>query len=124
MKNPAQFTSLQELKARQAELSQMQSRLAPELISEAKAAAVSSVSLVFNKRKDPLKDLKIKGQIDIPGKFFSYLLPLIITKTVFRRSGFLTRIVIGIAARKVGRRFGPLVFDWLVGIIFGRSQWS
>lgn len=123
MNTPGRIHNLQELKARQAELSAAQSRLVPVMINDAKQAVIHSAAKVFFKPSDPLKIIKVDGKINI-GKIFSYLLPLIIRMTLLRRRGFFMRLIVSMAARQIGKRIGPELLDWLLRKISGRLRQS
>lgn len=101
----------------QASLKAEQQILEKEMISCGKSALISLPMASLLKPADPLKMLKVKGKINLPAKVFSYLLPLIVNSTLFRRSNFLIRLMTALTARKIGNRFGSKIVDWLQGII-------
>ncbi|MES2456193.1 MAG: hypothetical protein V4594_11645 [Bacteroidota bacterium] len=117
MKQTPRLNSLDQLMAKQASLRAEQQQLSRDIIKESKTAAISLPVVSLIKPADPLKILKVNGQINPPAKLFSYLLPIIVNGTLFRRSGFMTRIITALIARKIGRRFGPKITFWLLDLI-------
>jgi len=90
-----------------------QATLLKEMVSEGKNAVIR-LPMGLLKPADPLKILKTDVKITQAAKFFSYLLPLIVNRTVFRRRGFVIRILTTIIAGKVGKRTGPGILKWLL----------
>lgn len=117
MKTQDKLKNLQELKAKEANLAAMHTLLAEKIISDGKAILSNYPRPSLFKPEDPLKAIKINGKINIPGKVFSYLLPLLVTKVLFRRSGFVTKAIVAIVARQTGKRIGNRVFHWAAGMI-------
>ncbi|WP_316814205.1 hypothetical protein [Pedobacter heparinus] len=116
MKTIRKIKNLNELKATQASLKAEQLILEKEFVTSGKSALISLPMVSFLKSADPLKMIKVDGKINLPAKLFSYLLPLIIKKTLFRRSGFLTKIIMALTAREIGKRIGPKIVKWLQSI--------
>ncbi len=114
MKPTYKLNNLDELQAMQAGLNAQQQVLGKEIVSEGKTALVTLPVASLLKPADPLKIIKVDGKINIPGKVFSYLLPLIVNQTLFRRSSFVTRIITAMIARRVGKRMGPKIAMWLI----------
>jgi len=108
------YKDLDELKSRQAALNAEQSMLGKEIVAEVKAALVTLPVVSLLKPADPLRIIKVDGKINVPGKIFSYLLPIVVNQTLFRKSGFVTRIITAMIARRVGKRIGPKVAMWLI----------
>jgi|GEM_PF-6671652 len=117
MKQPLRINSLDELRARQEILKAEQQMLAAAIVNESKAAVIGLPMVALNKPADPLRVLKIDGKINPPAKLFSYLLPLIVNRTLFRRSGFITKMITALIARKIGKRFGPKIARFLIDLI-------
>lgn len=117
MKASTNITSLDELKARQALLNAEQSLLAKEIVSDGKTALVSLPAVTLFKPDDPLKIIKVDGEINIPAKVFSYLLPLLVNRILFRKSGFITRMVMTMIARRIGIKIGPKITKRLLNAI-------
>lgn len=111
MRTSGRLTSLKELKARQTELLESESRSISDIITEAKAVAVQSAAKILLKSSDPLKIIKMDGKINVPGKVFSYLLPLIVKVTLLRRSGLFMRLIVGMATRQIGKKIGTRIFN-------------
>lgn len=114
MNKMAIYKNLDELKARKAALNAERSMLANEIITETKAALIALPAVSLLKPKDPLRIIKVDGEINVPGKFFSYLLPIVVSKTLFRKSGFMVRIIATMIARRIGKRIGPKVVMLLI----------
>lgn len=117
MKTNIKLNNLAELKAKQASLKAEQVTLGKEIISEGKNMMISLPVQGLLKPADPLKMLKTNGKINLPGKNFSQLLALVVNRTLFRRSGFVTRIITAMIARKIGRRIGPKIASWFLAMI-------
>ncbi|RZJ83486.1 MAG: hypothetical protein EOO20_22705 [Chryseobacterium sp.] len=117
MKQNLKISTLDELKARKAILKAEQKLLTKEIISKGGSTVTNLPLLTLTRPVDPLKILKVNGEINPSAKLFSYLLPLIVNRIFFRRSGFITKMVMTMIARKVGRRFGPKVATWLADMI-------
>ena len=117
MKQNLRIATLDELKARKAILKAEQKLLTKEIISKGGSAVINLPLVKLTKPADPLKILKVNGKINPSAKLFSYLLPIIVNRVFFRRSGFITKIVMAFIARKIGRRFGPKIATWLADII-------
>jgi hypothetical protein len=94
------------------------------MINEVKDAAVHTAAKVFLKVPDPLKIIKVDGKINIGGKIFSYLLPLLIRLILLRRQGFFMRLIVTMAARQIGKSIGPELLDWLLRKISGHLRQS
>ncbi|TKC06087.1 hypothetical protein [Pedobacter frigoris] len=117
MKTTLRLKNLDELKAMQANLKAEQVILQKEIVSQGKSALISLPMKSLLKPADPFKMLKVNGKINLPAKVFSYLLPQIINRTLFKRSGFLTKIIMALTAKKIGKRIGPKIVAWLQGIM-------
>lgn len=117
MKQTPIIHNLGELRARQKILKAEQQLLVKEIINEGKTAVVNLPLAALTKPADPLKVLKVDGKVNPPAKLFSYLLPLIFNRTFFRRSGFVTKTIVALIARKVGKRIGPKISVWLIDIL-------
>lgn len=114
MKPTYKLNSLDKLKAMQASLNTQQKALEKQIVSTGKTALVTLPVVWLLKPSDPLKIIKVDGKINISGKVFSYLLPLVVNQTLFRRSGFLTKIIMAIIAL---RHFSMICF-------YARTRWS
>lgn len=114
MNRTGRYNNLDELKARQAALNAKQSMLGKEIIAESKAALITMPVVSLLKPADPLNIIKVDGKINVPAKVFSYLLPIIANRTLFRRSCFITRVIMTMIARRIGKRIGPKVAMWLI----------
>jgi len=114
MNKTGKYQNLDELKARHAALNAEQSMLGKEIIAESKVALVTIPIVSLLKPADPLNIIKVDGKINVPGKVFSYLLPILVNQTLFRRSGFITKTVMALIARRIGKRIGPKVAMWLI----------
>jgi hypothetical protein len=117
MKTTLRLKNLDELKSKQASLKAEQVILEKEIIRNGKSTLINLPTSRSLKPADPLKMLKVNGKINLPAKVFSYLLPQIINRTLFKRSGFLTKIIMALTARKIGKRIGPKIVAWLQGIM-------
>lgn len=117
MKPKGMINNLDELRERRALLVAEQSVLGKKIVSDSGTALLALPVAVLTKPADPLTMVKVDGKVDIPAKVFSYLLPLLVNRTLFRRSGFVTRIVMGMIARRVGKRIGPKALRWLLRTI-------
>ena len=109
--------SLDELRTRQASLKAEQELLGKKIINQGKAAVITLPAVSLIKPADHLKILKVDGKINPPAKLFSYLLPLIVSRTLFRRSGFIKRMITTLIARRIGKRIGPKIASWLIDLI-------
>src|SRR5215217_4241704 len=103
------LNSLEELKTRKAGLKADQQFLGNEIFNEAKLAVINLPIARLVKPADPLKILKVDGKINPSAKLFSYLLSLVTNRILFRRSGFITRMITALIARKIGKRIGPKI---------------
>lgn len=112
------YNNLDELKAGRAALDVEQAMLGREIIKEGKVALLALPLQSIMKPADPLKAIKVDGKINIPAKLFSYLLPLIINRTLFRRSNFMIRFITAMIARRIGKRIGPKVVMWLLDMAY------
>ncbi|CAM4421951.1 hypothetical protein SAMN06265348_12410 [Pedobacter westerhofensis] len=117
MKATTKIKNLEELKARQVMLNAEQSLLGQEIVSQGKTLLLSLLVITLVKPADPLTIIKVDGKINISAKFFSYLLPLVVNRTLFRKSGFITRIVMAMIARRVGKQMGSKVARWLLNTL-------
>jgi len=116
----AKYNNLDELKAGRAALNVEQSILSKEIIQDGKVAMVALPLIEITKPADPFKAIKVDGKINVPAKVFSYLLPIIVNRILFRRSNFMTKIITALIARNIGKRIGPKVVMWLVGMVYRR----
>lgn len=114
MNKTAKYKNLDELRARQAALNAEESILGKEIIAESKVALITLPVVSLLKPADPLRIIKVDGKINVPGKVFSYLLPIVVNQTLFRKSGFMVRIITAMIARRIGKRIGPKVAMWLI----------
>lgn len=117
MKQIPRLNNLNELKARQASLKAEQRLLAREIVNDGKSAITSLPMAGLMTPADPLKVLKVDGKVNPPAKFFSYLFPLVVNRTLFRHSGFFIKIITALVARKIGKNIGSKVAGWLSAII-------
>lgn len=117
MKTTLRLKNLDELKAMQANLKAEQVILEKEIVRHGKSALISLPMKSLLKPADPFKMLKVNGKINLPAKLFSYLLPKMLNRTLFKHSGFLTKIITALAARKIGKRVGPKIIAWLQDIM-------
>ncbi|RZL02553.1 MAG: hypothetical protein EOO89_29225, partial [Pedobacter sp.] len=63
---------------------------------------------------------KIDSKTNISGKVMSLVLPLLLNKTLFRGSGFITKALVGLASNKLGKK---LDLDHLTGIAETVKNW-
>ncbi|WP_442589221.1 hypothetical protein ACSBL2_24700 [Pedobacter sp. AW31-3R] len=106
MKKYNDINNLEELKARQAILAGNQAFLSKKIIRQAPRTLITSPVASFLTPTDPLSYLKIDRKTNVPAKVLTYLLPLIINRTLLRRSGLMTKLIVGIViSRLVKRRF-------------------
>lgn len=62
-----------------------------------------SIFNLIKKHATPSALLKFDDKTNIVGKLMSTILPLIINKTLFRNAGFITKILTGLGANKLGQ---------------------
>lgn len=110
------YNNLDELKAGRVALDIEQSMLSKATIEEGKLAIFTLPLFSLLKPTDPLRAIKVDGKINIPAKVFSYLLPIIVNRTLFRRSNFMVKFITAIIARNIGKRIGPKVVKWLINV--------
>lgn len=108
------INNLTELRAKQIALKAEHKLLGQEILEETKQSLVIFPIASLIKPADPLRILTVDGKIDVPAKSFSYLLPILVNRTLFRKSGFLTRLLTTMVARRIGKKIGPKVASWLL----------
>lgn len=107
MKKHNTINNLQELKARQASLAADQALLSKELLRKTPGTLLSFPVQNYLKPAQPFEILKIDRKTNIPVKVLSYLLPMLINKTILRQSGFVTKLMVAVVTRKLIRSLLP-----------------
>lgn len=115
MKNKYNFKSLEELKAKQLALKSEAIMHGQAIVLDTKTY-INEWSIDSVLKPKPLVDLKLK-RVDnssmLSGKLLSYTLPLVLNKTLFKRSGLITKTIIGMVSSKTGTKLGGLLVKYL-----------
>ncbi|MGY3054883.1 hypothetical protein ACVWYG_003092 [Pedobacter sp. UYEF25] len=60
-------------------------------------------SALFKKLTSKDNMLDVNKQFNLIGNAMSFLLPMVMRKTLFRGSGFITKAIVGLASKKIGQ---------------------
>ncbi|MES2826959.1 MAG: hypothetical protein V4687_02345 [Bacteroidota bacterium] len=119
MKNKYQFNSLKDLQSRQLAL-KTASELQGNLILQDSKSYINdlSVTRLFSKGHStalPIKLRKPDNNELLSGKILSFAIPMLLNKTVFKKSGIITKSVVGLMSGKTGTRIGAYLASFISG---------
>lgn len=72
---------------------------------------------LLKKYATPSGLLKLDEKTNITGKIMSILLPLLMNKTIFRGSGFITKAIAALVSGKVGKSFDGESLSGIVNVV-------
>jgi hypothetical protein len=79
-----------------------------------------TIKNMIRKYVTPSTLLKADEQLNVSSKVMSFLLPVLMNNTLFRGSGFITKALVGVATRNVGK---TLDAEHLSGIFNSVKSW-
>ncbi|WP_443945068.1 hypothetical protein ACJVDH_19450 [Pedobacter sp. AW1-32] len=62
-----------------------------------------SIGALIKKYASPSNLLKVDDKLNFSGTAMSLILPMLMNKTIFRSSGFITKALVGLASGKLGK---------------------
>jgi hypothetical protein len=117
MKNKYAINDLNGLKARQMALLAESDMHAQAVVADTKSYVQNfSMKDLVHKEPAPALNLKLRkpdASSQLSGKILSLALPLILNRTIFKGSGFITKAAIGFISSKTGAKLGSHLFKYI-----------
>ncbi|MCD0490203.1 hypothetical protein LPB86_18325 [Pedobacter sp. MC2016-14] len=98
--------NLKELKSRQSNLTAMHTLLQKEILTDGTHALVRRPA---------------RKRYDTAEKVVSWLIPLLVDKTLLRKSGFVTKAIGAFVVRKTVKRLAPVILSWTADALLHRK---
>lgn len=119
MKNKYKYNSLKDLQDRQLALKSASNLQGNIIVQDAKSYVEDfSLANLFHKKAEPAIGVKLKQPDNnqlLSGKILSFALPLLLNKTIFKKSGIITKTAVGLISGKTGTKIGGYLINLLSG---------